>query len=282
MDAGTVFLRSKANTYNEGIRIDPASSTFTMNGGKIHVVTTDGQPACGIVSRGVAVINGGAVQVETSGTGYGIEARVSDDGNNIGNVTVNGGKFLVTGTTAACAYKSAANATLKLQGGYYNSDTNLSTYCAANYLVFPNDDATYPYKVAEDYTIPDEAIITLTENGDNDYYDAFKAAYDGQTINVTYNRQFTEGRWSTMCLPFNVAGGMMRSNGMYGRVYEFKYATGNANVGEGVNLYFAIAKEIEAGKCYIVNANATLAGKTSFVFIGVTIDLSKDNGDALN
>ena len=153
MDAGTVFLRSKANTYNEGIRIDPAASTFTMNGGKVHVETSDGKPACGIVSRGIAVIRGGEIQVEASGTGYGIEARVSDDGNNIGNVTVYGGKFLVTGTTAACAYRSNANATLKLQGGYYNSDTDLSTYCATNYHVFPNDDATYLYKVAEGYTV---------------------------------------------------------------------------------------------------------------------------------
>ena len=60
------------------------------------------------------------------------------------------------------------------------------------------------------------------------------------------------------------------------------YATGNANVGSGVNLYFSNAKSIEAGKCYIVNANAELAAKTSFVFSGVTIDVSADKGEALN
>ena len=149
MDAGTVFLRSKANTYNEGIRIDPATSTFTMNGGKVRVETSDGKPARGIVSRGIAVINDGEIQVEASGTGYGIEARVSDDGNNIGNVTVYGGKFLVTGTTATCAYRSNANATLKLQGGYYNTDANLATYVEDPYQVLLNEDETYPYKVAE-------------------------------------------------------------------------------------------------------------------------------------
>lgn len=156
MDAGTVFLRSKANTYNEGIRIDPAASTFTMNGGKVHVETSDGKPARGIVSRGIAVINDGEIQVEASGTGYGIEARVSDDGNNIGNVTVNGGKFLVTGTTAACAYRSDARATLKLQGGYYNSDTDLATYTSAPYEVQETTAADkeavgseYNYKVVE-------------------------------------------------------------------------------------------------------------------------------------
>ena len=151
MDAGTISLHSKANQFNEGVRIDPAASTFTMNGGKVQVVTSDGKPACGIVSKGTAVISGGEIQVEAAGAGYGIEARVKDS--NIGNVTVNGGKFLVTGTTAACAYRSDAKATLKLQGGYYNSDTDLSTYCATNYHVFPNDDATYQYKVAEAYTL---------------------------------------------------------------------------------------------------------------------------------
>ncbi len=152
MDAGTISLHSKANQFNEAVRIDPAASTFTMNGGKVNVVTSDSKPACGIVSKGIAVINGGEIQVETSGTGYGIEAR-----NTTGNVTVSDGKFLATGTTAACAYKSAANATLKLQGGYYNSDTDLSTYCATNYHVFPNDDATYLYKVAEGYTVTFDA-----------------------------------------------------------------------------------------------------------------------------
>ena len=126
--------------------------------------------------------------------------------------------------------------------------------------------------------------ITLKENGDNDYYDTFKAAYDGKTMNVTYKRQFAEGRWSTMCLPFNVNYATMKTFGMYGCVYEFKYAEGNANVGSGVNLYFSNAKSIEAGKCYIVNANSALEtkSKTPFVFAGVTIDLSKDNGAALD
>ena len=151
MDAGTISLHSKANQFNEGVRIDPVASTFTMNGGKVYVVTSDSKTACGIDSRGVAVINDGEIQVEASGAGYGIEARVKDS--NIGNVTVNGGKFLVTGTTAACAYKSAANATLKLQGGYYNNDTELEEKCATNYHVLPNADATYQYKVAEAYQL---------------------------------------------------------------------------------------------------------------------------------
>ena len=132
------------------------------------------------------------------------------------------------------------------------------------------------------FRVAGPATITLCENCDNDHYDDFKTDYDGETVNVTYNRQFTSGRWSTMCLPFSLDLATMIANKMYGRVYEFKYATGNANVGSGVNLYFSNAKSIEAGNCYIVNANSALAEKTSFVFSGVTIDLSKDNGADLS
>ena len=165
VDAGTISLCSKANQFNEGIRIDPTASTFTMNGGKVHVETSDGKPARGIVSRGIAVINDGEIQVEASGVGYGVEARVSDD--NIGNVTVNGGKFLVSGTTAACAYRSDTKATLKLQGGYYSSDTNLATYCATDYAVLPTADTTYPFMVAKsvtDITIDANETVTIDVN----------------------------------------------------------------------------------------------------------------------
>ena len=130
---------------------------------------------------------------------------------------------------------------------------------------------------------PAELHIVLEEAEDNDYYDDFSTRYGGKTANtVTLNRQFEQGRWSTLCLPFEVSGGMMTTLKMSGRVYEFKYATGNANVGSGVNLYFSNAKKMEAGKGYIVNADAKLAEKTSFVFSNVKIDVSKDLGKALN
>ena len=120
--------------------------------------------------------------------------------------------------------------------------------------------------------------IELCEKCDNNHYNTFKTNYNGETVNVTYKRQFAEGRWSTMCLPFSLDLAAMITHQMYGCVYEFKYATGNANVGSGVNLYFSNAKSIEAGKCYIVNANSALEtkSKTPFVFSGVTIDLTND------
>ena len=117
--------------------------------------------------------------------------------------------------------------------------------------------------------------IILWDNKDDDYYDAFKAN-DGTTADVLYPRQFKQGNWSTLCLPFDVNRGTMMSQKLNGSVYEFKYATGDATVGDNVMLYFAKANTMEAGKCYIVNANSTLAAKTSFTFSNVTFDLTND------
>ena len=129
--------------------------------------------------------------------------------------------------------------------------------------------------------VPVLSGITLQENGDNDYYTRFAEDYDGQTVKtVTLNRRFVKKRWSTLCLPFNVNKAMFSSLNFGSRIYEFKYATGDAYT--GVNLYFSIAKSITAGKGYIVNADDRLAARTSFTFPGVKIDLSADKGEELN
>ena len=117
--------------------------------------------------------------------------------------------------------------------------------------------------------------IILWDNEDDDYYDAFKAHHN-QTADVLYPRQFKQGNWSTLCLPFFVNRGLMMTQKLNGSVYEFKYATGDANVGDNVMLYFAKANTMEAGKCYIVNANSALAAKTSFTFSNVTFNLAND------
>ena len=117
--------------------------------------------------------------------------------------------------------------------------------------------------------------IILQETETNAYYDQFALDYDGLKINsATLNRQFKQGVWSTLCLPFNVSSGMMTALNMRGRVYDFRHATGNADI--GVTLYFSQASSLVAGKCYIVNANAKMAARQSFVFSGVTIDLTAD------
>ena len=119
--------------------------------------------------------------------------------------------------------------------------------------------------------------IVLQENESSEYYDLFTEDYYGYTVNtVTLNRRFTQGKWATLCLPFNVSKGMMMALGLNARVYEFRYAETVDNL---TVIYFAVAQSIEAGKGYIVNANAKLAQKTSFVFPSVTINTDADNED---
>ncbi len=119
--------------------------------------------------------------------------------------------------------------------------------------------------------------IVLQDNENADYYTQFAEDYNGYTVNTaTLNRRFTQGKWATLCLPFNVSKGMMMALGLNARVYEFRYAETVDNL---TVIYFAVAQSIEAGKGYIVNANAKLAQKTSFVFPNVTINTDVDNED---
>ena len=120
--------------------------------------------------------------------------------------------------------------------------------------------------------------IVLQENESSEYYDWFKENYNGFKVStVTLNRQFSQGKWSTLCLPFNVNKALMTALGMNGRVYEFRHSEQTES---GVTeIYFSMAQSIEAGKGYIVNANAKLATRPSFVFPGVTIKADADTGD---
>ena len=120
--------------------------------------------------------------------------------------------------------------------------------------------------------------VTLKENEAVDYYTLFAQDYNGQRVNTaTLDRQFTQGKWATLCLPFNVNKAMMMSLGLYNRVFEFRYAQQSDD--KTIQVFFVPAQSIEAGKGYIVNPNAKLAEKTSFVFPNVTIDTDSDNGD---
>ncbi len=120
--------------------------------------------------------------------------------------------------------------------------------------------------------------ITLQENEAADFYTQFAEDYNGRTVTTaTLNRQFTQGKWATLCLPFNVNKAMMTALGLYNRVFELRYA--EQLDAETIQMYFAPAQSIEAGKGYIVNPNAKLAAKTSFVFPNVTINTDSDTGD---
>lgn len=121
----------------------------------------------------------------------------------------------------------------------------------------------------------DELHIILYEDKDADYYTDFSNKYNGRrATTVTYNRQFTQSKWSTLCLPFDVNTALVSSLKMTSRVYEFKYTKGDEE--SGLTLYFAQAKKLTAGKGYIVNANATLAKKDQFIFPGVVINTEAD------
>ena len=125
-------------------------------------------------------------------------------------------------------------------------------------------------------TLPSD--ITLQENESSDYYTQFANDYNGRIVTTaTLNRQFTQGKWATLCLPFNVNKAMMMSLGLYNRVFAFRYAQQLDD--ETIQVFFVPAQSIEAGKGYIVNPNAKLAAKTSFVFPNVTINTDSDNGD---
>ena len=120
--------------------------------------------------------------------------------------------------------------------------------------------------------------ITLRESEVADYYTQFANDYNCVTVTTaTLNRQFTQGKWATLCLPFNVNKAMMMALGLYNRVFAFRYAQQLDD--ETIQVFFVPAQSIEAGKGYIVNPNAKLAAKTSFVFPNVTINTDSDNGD---
>ena len=142
-------------------------------------------------------------------------------------------------------------------------------YAAGDALPAVTADVTYTAQYSR------QLFIILQENQDVDYYTDFHSKYnDERATTATLNRQFEQGKWSTLCLPFNVSSALMTSLGMMNRVYEFKYTKGNEQ--EGLTLYFSQAKKLDAGKGYIVNANASLAKKELFMFPSVVINTSTD------
>ena len=268
-------------------KTDPNSSSITVNTtdrkflSNYYMITSegkDGKPFIQVFnsSNQLLVVIGAPAptrRVTIANPGAGRSITITDGTNNY-----------ATGTTHSIAEGTTLTISVSTTDG-----THVTGWTGTGSSAVSGSDGSYSLTVgAQNYNIAAEfassSDITLCENCNDVYYNTFKDNYNNETVNVTYNRQFAEGRWSTMCLPFSLDLATMIANKMYGCVYEFKYATGNANVGSGVNLYFSNAKSIEAGKCYIVNANSALEtkSKTPFVFAGVTIDLSKDNGAALD
>ena len=114
--------------------------------------------------------------------------------------------------------------------------------------------------------------IVLEMNESNSFYDTIKG-YNGKVAETaTLNKQFAQGKWDFICLPFDVNANMLKDMKMDNRVYEFKYYKEDST-----SLIFSLAKKIDAGKGYIINANLGLSQKTQHIFIDVSINTSVDN-----
>nr|MCR4663780.1 hypothetical protein [Paludibacteraceae bacterium] len=154
-------------------------------------------------------------------------------------------------------------------------DSDNKTYAEGTALPAVTGDATYTAQYKKDL------YINLQERKDADYYTNFSNLYNGErTATATLERKFDRGQWATLCLPFDVTAAVMGVVGMSGRVFEFSYTEGDLE--SGITLYFSQAKRLDAGKGYIVNANAKLAQKDKFVFPGVTVNTDADNNSNYN
>ncbi len=180
-----------------------------------------------------------------------------------------------TATTLVGASKEGYN----FLGWFLTADCSGSAVTTLGATAYTSDITLYASweEITVDPEEPDddELHIILYEDKDADYYTDFSNRYNGRkAATVTYNRQFTQSKWSTLCLPLNVNTALLSTLKMTGRVYEFKYTKGDEE--SGLTLYFAQAKMLTAGKGYIVNANANLAKMTQFVFPAVVINTEAD------
>ena len=107
------------------------------------------------------------------------------------------------------------------------------------------------------FTMPDydveleieyETDLTLSETTDNT---ATLAAWDGCDANITVQRTLQPGSWNTLVLPFDVSNGFL--NVLKGAgITAVKELTGATLTDGTLNLTFADATNLEAGKPYLV------------------------------
>ena len=211
LEAGTIYTNSSAKNAG-GVRTQTSgSSTFTMNGGTVHVETGTDFTGYGVQTLGTATINNGTVLVEAGAIGYALWVQ-----NSGATVTIENGKFNVTGANAYASNAIAPNDALQLKGGYYstntmdNSATIDSKYVATNYHVFNTTAAekaeigsAYEYKVAEAYNV-------TFKDGDNNTIQSglveknATPVYSGETPTKSQTAEYTysfKGSWSPEISP---------------------------------------------------------------------------------
>ena len=149
LNGGTIEVISGSATTC-GVTVN-SNCSFTMNGGKMHVVTSNNKEGRGIYSVGTVLINDGTVHVEAAGNAYAMKR----DG---GTFAVNGGKFNINGSSSYINYGADADANIAIKGGYYSTDYRLATVVPSPYLVYDWASPGEPYH----YTVAAKAGYTVT------------------------------------------------------------------------------------------------------------------------
>ena len=119
------------------------------------------------------------------------------------------------------------------------------------------------------FTMPDydveleieyETDLTLSETTDNT---ATLAAWDGCDANITVQRTLQPGSWNTLTMPYDIPAGYLNTlkNSSYG--FTVKELTGATLTDGTLNLTFADATSIVAGKPYLVKVNSVYDFSTS-------------------
>ena len=141
------------------------------------------------------------------------------------------------------------------------------------------------------YTAQFDAVAATTldlyDDQDATYYNSIKAL-NGQTYDVTYHRSVKyesdggSARWYTLCLPFGVDQSQLTNAGLLRKVYEYRYATGSADVGDQVTFHFRVATSMVAGQGYLVKTTGDMG--PDFTFTSITLNTSADvvNGNVDN
>ena len=227
----STWLTYGIDCYNATIN----GGTFNATGGKRGISTT---------TTGTVTINGGTVNA--SGTEYGIYAPG-------GTITL--GWTRATDRITASSY----GGTLAVATGQAltDGDGNILTGTLAPAAV--NGKTLAPY-----------ALLTLADDADNTA--AINAA-NGVPATVTLQGRtlYKDGKWNTLCLPFDVT---IASSPLAGDNVEAKVFDNTTNLdGEGLlTLKFAAAPAtITAGTPFIIKWDNTGVNLENPVFIGVTI-----------
>lgn len=193
MNNGTVkveFSGSNTDLFTYGVKLADATCSFEMNGGRIEVKSDN--TAWGLYDNGNATINSGMIKVNsendhiyTNRLSYPVYATSK------AKLTINDGVFAYRNTTGMHAdiNNSASANNIKINGGYFTHEGNLSKYnTKGSFTLIPSSDERYKLgcrlKIAdtsEDYG----AALNITQWKSYDSLEqALNDAATGDTISL--------------------------------------------------------------------------------------------------